>query len=76
MTKLLRTKIARVPAILDSYVPSKVIVPDNAAATANYIPASERILWTCTVSELIGAILFINSVYASNSLAGLRATLP
>ena len=58
---LLSATAAGVPLI---YVPTKLIVPDNAAATANNILASERIFRTCILSELIGAILFIFVVRA------------
>jgi Domain of unknown function (DUF4386) len=58
---LLSAAAAGVPLI---YVPTKLIVPDSAAATAKNILASERIFRTCIVSELIGAILFIFVVRA------------
>jgi Domain of unknown function (DUF4386) len=58
---LLSAAAAGVPLI---YVPDKLIVPDNAATTANNILASERIFRTCIVSELIGATLLIFAVRA------------
>jgi hypothetical protein len=53
---LLSAATAGVPLL---YVPSALIVSDNAAATANNILASEIVFRACIVSELVGAILFV-----------------
>ncbi len=53
---LLSGATAGVPLL---YVPSALIVSDNAAATANNIRASEMVFRACIVSELVGAILFV-----------------
>lgn len=58
---LLSGVTAGVPLI---YVPSTLIVPGNAAATANNILASERAFRACILSELIGAIVFLFMVRA------------
>jgi len=47
---------AGVPLI---YIPSALIIHDDAAATADRILASETLYRACMVSELTGAILFI-----------------
>lgn len=46
------------------YVPNKLIVDGNAAATAHNILASEMLFRACIVSELLGAIIFIFMVRA------------
>jgi hypothetical protein len=53
---LLSAATAGVPLL---FVPSALIVSDNAAATANNILASEIVFRACIVSELVGAILFV-----------------
>jgi hypothetical protein len=58
---LLSAVTAGVPLI---YVSSTLIVPGNAATTANNIPASEAFFRASIVSELIGAIVFIFMVGA------------
>ncbi len=46
------------------YVPSKLIVPGDATATANHVRASETLLRLGIVSELFGFIMFIFVVLA------------
>ena len=58
---LLSAVAAGVPLI---YVPSALIVPGDAAATANKILASEMVFRVCIVSELVGAVIFIFLVRA------------
>jgi CBS domain-containing protein len=53
---LLSAAAAGVPLL---YVPSALIVPDNAVATAKNILVSEMVFRACIVSELVGAILFV-----------------
>jgi hypothetical protein len=53
---LLSAATAGVPLL---YVPSALIVSDNAAEIANNILASEIVFRACIVSELVGAILFV-----------------
>jgi hypothetical protein len=52
------------------YVPSKLIVSDNAAATANNILASERLFRLGIVSELICAVEFVFVMWALYRLLG------
>jgi Domain of unknown function (DUF4386) len=46
------------------YVPNKLIVPNDATATANHIRASESLLRLGIASELFGSIMFILVVLA------------
>jgi hypothetical protein len=41
------------------YIPSTLIVSENAAATANNILAAEMLFRAGIVSELVGAIVFV-----------------
>ena len=56
MVYLFSAAAAGVPLI---YIPSALIIHDDAAATADRILASETLYRACMVSELTGAILFI-----------------
>jgi hypothetical protein len=57
--------LASVPAFFAwVYVPNKLIVAGDAAATANHVRASETLLRLSIGSELIGLILFIFVVLA------------
>ena len=65
------------------YVPSALIVEQNAAATARNILASEMTFRACILSELVGAVVFVFMVRAfyrllsgvNNAYASLMLTL-